>query len=338
MCKKSKFVHKFLFFYIYILTFILHYDILILTSNIIFFNTYISIYLNDINLRGGKMRKEYVKFSDIGRSARIFSSTHQKYTLVDEHFHSEIELLRVDIGSIKCTANSSQYTLEEGDIVFINSYIPHSTEVYPGTRTSFIQFRIPTPENNLPYLLSRFSKTNGVSARIFHKNDYGAKEISTYISSILQENIHSGKEYDYKVIAYIYHIISLLYQHRLLIEDDKLINSDDILKITPVLEYINENYQENLTLDYLSNILNMHKNYFCRLFKKITGTTAIEYINFIRCYHAHKLLATELNITEISNTVGFSSVSYFNRTFKKFYYCSPSTYRNISRHKEGLGE
>jgi YesN/AraC family two-component response regulator len=102
-----------------------------------------------------------------------------------------------------------------------------------------------------------------------------------------------------------------------------------VQKILPALSYINENYQEDLTLEEVSELLSFDPSYFCRIFKQATGATFTEYLNFVRVCKAEKLLAkTQRSILEISEAVGFSSVSYFNRIFKRHRGCSPRGYRS----------
>lgn len=76
-------------------------------------------------------------------------------------------------------------------------------------------------------------------------------------------------------------------------------------------------------------MLHLNKDYFCRLFKKATGTSVIEYLNFARVCKAEELLKSDMNITDIAYTVGFSSLSYFNRSFNKYKGYSPTCYRKF---------
>jgi AraC-like DNA-binding protein len=101
-----------------------------------------------------------------------------------------------------------------------------------------------------------------------------------------------------------------------------------VQKIVPALEYVNKSYAENVTLDTTSAMLGFDPSYFCRMFKSATGATFTEYLNFVRICKAEKLLSrTQKSILDISEEVGFSSLSYFNRVFKKYRNCSPRSYR-----------
>ena len=82
-------------------------------------------------------------------------------------------------------------------------------------------------------------------------------------------------------------------------------------------------------LSTLSELCGLSEGYFCRQFKNATGSTPMEYLNFVRIYHAEKLLVrSAMPILDVSMEVGFSSVSYFNRMFRRFKGCAPNSYRN----------
>ncbi len=109
---------------------------------------------------------------------------------------------------------------------------------------------------------------------------------------------------------------------------------EEINKIRPALEYINENYAEEISTLDLSRMMNFNETYFCRLFKNIVGTNAINYINFVRVCKAEKLLKKNVSLLEVATQSGFSSLSYFNRVFKKYNHYPPSEYKQIINNRE----
>ena len=93
--------------------------------------------------------------------------------------------------------------------------------------------------------------------------------------------------------------------------------------------YINQHYQENITLEETANISGFSKFHFTRVFKQYMNMTFYEYLNSKRMKRAQELLySTDMSITEVAMNSGFSSLSAFNRTFKSVNGCSPSEYRN----------
>ncbi len=94
-----------------------------------------------------------------------------------------------------------------------------------------------------------------------------------------------------------------------------------------IITYINENYTECITTKYLADIFSVSKPYICALFSSHLNMTASEYINSVKLSHATELLSnSSMNITQISEYLGFSGIYYFSRVFKKFYGVSPTKY------------
>lgn len=104
-------------------------------------------------------------------------------------------------------------------------------------------------------------------------------------------------------------------------------------KIKPAIIEMNNNYQVTRSMDYYANLCNMSKSSFMHNFSKYMGTTPVKYINSIKLKNAKSLLDdSSLNISEISDILGFSSSLYFSDLFQKEFGVRPSTYRHTKRH------
>ena len=92
-----------------------------------------------------------------------------------------------------------------------------------------------------------------------------------------------------------------------------------ILQLKQVLEFIEKNYANPITLQELSASVSMSPKYFCRFFSEMTHQTPVDYLNRQRIEEAClQLAATDDSITEIAYRNGFNDLSYFIRTFKKY--------------------
>lgn len=88
-------------------------------------------------------------------------------------------------------------------------------------------------------------------------------------------------------------------------------------------------------------MVGFNKDYFSRLFKKHTGTNVTEYVNFVRTCKATGLMDSTYTFSEIACDVGFSSLAYFNKIFKKYRHCTPSEYRKMlysSQNEKSTGD
>lgn len=89
--------------------------------------------------------------------------------------------------------------------------------------------------------------------------------------------------------------------------------------------YINENYREKISLTELSSEIGASPQYCMRAFKNAFGTTIQQYALSLKMNHAKYLLKwTYMNVSEVSDYLGFSSSGYFSRVFKSYYGASPA--------------
>lgn len=95
-----------------------------------------------------------------------------------------------------------------------------------------------------------------------------------------------------------------------------------------VLDYINENFTNNITIEEIATYMHLNSAHLMRKFKKETGKTIQRVIMEKRIQESCRLLATSnMTNTEISFMVGFNSPSYFTATFKQYLYVTPKDYR-----------
>ncbi len=108
-------------------------------------------------------------------------------------------------------------------------------------------------------------------------------------------------------------------------------------KIEEILSYINNNYTEKITLNDLCFLFGTNKTTICKSFKEAYGDTIVNYINKLRIKNAKKLIREgDLNLTQLSAKVGFSSIHYFSKTFKAYENQSPSEYIHTIKAKLNL--
>lgn len=95
-------------------------------------------------------------------------------------------------------------------------------------------------------------------------------------------------------------------------------------------KYINDNYQEPLTLEMVSREIGFNPTYFSTVFKKETGMNFSDYLKKVRVDNAKDmLLHTALHVDDISLKVGYADVKYFSRLFKKFMGVTPTEFRKL---------
>jgi len=100
-------------------------------------------------------------------------------------------------------------------------------------------------------------------------------------------------------------------------------------KLRRVIEYINDNLAEDLTLAELADVAGMSPHYFSRAFKHSTGTPPHRYVTNCRVERAKRLLADdELPLVEVGFSVGFQNQSHFTTLFHKLTGVTPKAFRD----------
>lgn len=243
------------------------------------------------------------------------------------HFHDELELLPIYRGTIHCVVGDVDYTAAQGDVVFVNTRVPHHTFFSEECDYGLVQFR------ETDFIDGEILKIIKYSARFQNMDDEPVRiikngELFNLLRVVIDEAEKQNVAFDFYIRSGIFGILGCLYRTGVLTNAEEMYASKEVQKIHSALSYINTHYSENITLDEISSHEGLDPSYFCRVFKAATGATFTEYLNFVRVCKAETMLArSSLGILEISEAVGFSSVSYFGRIFKRYRGYSPRTYR-----------
>lgn len=214
-------------------------------------------------------------------------------------------------GVLRCKTASYTVVAEKGDILFIPYQIRYRLYwAEPNSSVFSCHFNFPAysePFRNRELPLQKIA---------------GREELIAAFSFIY-ENIED-KSCLLGVMGTFYSLCQTLYP---CLKVEKVCRPDE--RIRRAVEYIQENFRNNITVKELLDICSMSQSHFHYCFKKETGMTAIEYKNRICINHAFLLLEEyrQLSIEEISAACGFESAEYFRRVFKNITGISPREYR-----------
>lgn len=258
------------------------------------------------------------------------------------HLHDGVEILVGHSGISDVTVATDTMELRKGDILVINRRVPHGTMCKAsGTSKITIQFRVEKLHEGefseidkyLPLILTDSAKKYVFLSR----GETLTKQLLDIITDMYNENVNGEVGFDMIIRGYVNIILGIFYRNKILENVWNIYTNEAIRRIRPALEYIDINYPDEITLQALADTIHVNREYFCRTFKKATNITPTEYINHVRIWKAEGLLTTtDKSILEVATDVGFSSVSYFNRVFRKFKSTTPSAYREILYAKNNL--
>lgn len=109
------------------------------------------------------------------------------------------------------------------------------------------------------------------------------------------------------------------------LKDDKMTNRKVLQEIC---DHINSNYSQSYTLAEMAEKSHSSVSHFSIQFKKYTGKTLVEYINHVRIEKSKELLLEpDLKVYDVAELVGYETLTYFNRVFKRIVGVSPSDYK-----------
>ena len=252
------------------------------------------------------------------------------------HFHDEIEIISVKNGILVFElADGSRTVVRSGQTVCVDSRVLHATFSGGGRHQGdmMLQFKNGLFENHEEHGYENYLRSFMAGNRGIMVTD--DPELFSTVKNICEEYFSKRRDgCEMYIASYLYSILGFLYRTGFLSDSSAKLDKEKVGRLSPVLEYINDNYQTGITLTKASEILGISKYYFCRLWRSALGDSFIDYLNFVRASKAAKLLRTTgMSILDVALDTGFSSLSYFNRVFKKIHGCSPSVYRKSSKHR-----
>lgn len=238
------------------------------------------------------------------------------YSIERDNYNNYL-LMYVKKGEGTIWYKDKTYIAKSNDIIFLNCHNFHKYET-KGWETLWFHFDGNASNEYFQLINNRL----GCVISLGNSNI-----IANYIDGILN-SFKAKKILNEPLIScYIQRMLTEL----ILISSDY--DKDNVDSSTPVLiaiNYIHENYKNEISLKNLSTKACISPYYFSRIFKNETGYSPYEYTIIIRLNHAKNLLkTTTLRIKEIAFEVGFNSESNFVTCFKKHVDITPSEFRKI---------
>lgn len=167
----------------------------------------------------------------------------------------------------------------------------------------------------------------------------GRVKVDEYIDLMLQENTFPD-EYSLEMMVMQTLLLLLTFKRKGVFVYEALHAKSSIpYDIEQIMHHIAMHYSDPITLESSAEMAGLSTTYLSKKFKKVTGRSFSEYVNYIRLRQAaQKLLSTDDNITQISCDCGFNSSNYFKDCFKKNYLMSPREYRAKMKKYYASGE
>jgi AraC-like DNA-binding protein len=275
-----------------------------------------------------KIQLEQVQF-DPRKSIRIFSPQLRNHFYW--HYHPEFELVYVkaDAGIRHVGTHMSGFT--GSDLVFIGSNVPHLNFDYR-VRNDYHQIVIQIKADFLSGFINQWPELSSI-IQIFNKpglclSYYGKTKdlVAEKLCSIHEKN-------DFEQLMELLVIFQILST-----SDEVTVLSDekpgmtfflkDKVRMGAIYEYIDSHYPEKTDVNTVAEKVHLTTPAFCRYFKKQTQMTFTDFVNQYRIDIAKNQLMQGKSVSETCFAVGFDSLSYFSRLFKKITGKNPSEFKS----------
>ena len=260
------------------------------------------------------------------------------------HHHDFYEVYLFVSGNVNYIIGSRNYSLMPGDVLLISPMELHQPMFGP-ERQPYERYVLWIDKA----FLQQFALVNQDLTRCFdptspsHTNlirlDSGSRQLLTYL---FEQLIHEEQNGDYAADLYCSAclvqamvLLNRLAEHA---SETPELGENANSVIYNVLEYINDHYHEDLSLDHLANRFFISKYHLSREFNRIVGTSVYRYIIQKRLVIAKQMLSEGIPSTAVYQHCGFGDYSNFYRAFKSEYRISPKEFVTKLREDILLGE
>lgn len=284
------------------------------------------------------MKIEKTKITSYLNSSISVLSREEPFFQAPFHSHPELELVYVKESFGKRIVGNSVEPFKAGDMVFLGSNIPHvwlNDEVYYQENADLKAKAIVVYFKKEIFGTAFFELKETQKINSFFNQAVRGLAITGETNLLIAKKLEKlVLKKDFEMIAGLFKILALLSEST----DINYINSEFYVpliensrkdKLSAVFEYLEKQYNEEISLVKIAEIANLTPTSFCRLFRLKTKKSFVAYLNEIRVSNACKMLIeTDLGIAEIAYKCGYKTVSNFNQLFKKINKMTPKDFRN----------
>jgi AraC-like DNA-binding protein len=255
------------------------------------------------------------------------------------HWHQCCEILFVHEGQGTVVVNQQTYDIRRGMFFFFHPYQLHQIHADVSPERPYIRSIFYIDPLLVERQLRAFPNRHTLFAALWQGKDknhaydlHFQAEIMEWIYELYEKARGKGKtEYSEESTMLLLQILSCL-------SIEKPFKNEQVSKVMErrtlrysetIMRWIEDHFQEEVSLEHLAEETHLSKNYVSRIFHQETGSSITDYLTARRIKEGCRLLeTTTLPVEEIGIRIGFSNVSYFVQLFKKVVGTTPLQYRN----------
>ena len=250
------------------------------------------------------------------------------------HWHPEIEITYVQKGTMCYKVNHMVYHLKEGDIVFNNSGALHSGTMenqkdcayIPVTFDSRLIYGFFQSTVNSKYV-DPVIQDSMLPAICIDQSEPWHKPFREYLLRIIDLDEKKPDFYELDITICLQSMWRLLLEHITYEPQASRENSLEYDRIKKILSYIEENYQNKITLNDIAGHIHLCESECTRLFKRHMNTTLFAFLQEYRIERSLEFLQDDQPVSAVADKAGFSDPNYYSKVFAKIKGCSPREYQ-----------
>lgn len=250
------------------------------------------------------------------------------------HFHEEYELNFIENAKgVKRIVGDSMEEIDDLELVLVGPNIPHAWFTHKCQSEKIFEVTI---QFHRDLFHESFLKRTQLSSirELFEQSLKGvsfSRETIRQVAPRIKELEHKSGFGSVMELMSILEELSVSPDQRAL-SGDRIYNADfiymDSRRMEKLIEFMNAHFHRPVRLAEAAALVNMAETAFSRFFKMKTGVNFVDFLNDIRLGHASRLLIdTKDSIADIALACGYTSMSNFNRTFKREKGKTPKEFR-----------
>lgn len=282
--------------------------------------------------------KKYLKETNVFVNEIDIHVQFMKFRNEPIHTHEFFEFVYVLDGELHNKVDGIEYVLKPGSLLFVNFEQTH--EIFADEDVSYVNVLVSsnfiksnTENFNSIFDLFSFVALHGMKIEkdnflpVIKFENEEKTNFDNLICSMLFE--YNGKRKDYEKVLYHQFYVMILN----IIRNFEFIDKDNVVlevnqKMSKIMDYIDENYNKNISLNSVAHKFFYNSSYFSRMFKTILGVTFKEYLQQVRIRKAIKMmLETNASFERISEEIGYADKKQFYNVFKKKTGMTPGEYK-----------
>ena len=225
------------------------------------------------------------------------------------NWHVNLEILCANKGRGGVCLDSVEHFFEANEIAVVNSNVLHVTYAETGV---FVYDCLIIDHN--------FCKECGIDTdNLIFETVIRDPELVENLKNVRRAYADSSVCRAAKIRKAVLEVlITLREKHTLRMRSKDVPTDVSAERVKAAMIYMRQNLREPISLADIAAHTGISKYYFAREFKRVTGQTAVEYINIARCKEAKRRIREGASVAEAAQLYGFENLSYFTRTYKKY--------------------